>query len=106
MIYKVDFAEHAAADLSEIIRYISEELYNPQAAGRFYNEVDEKRKLLCEHPYMFPLHHAEELSAEGIRATVIGNFVMFYVVDDEKSIVSIIRILYGRRDIPSVFGES
>ena len=30
---------------------------------------------------------------------------MFYLVDDEKSIVSIARILYGKRDISSVFGE-
>ena len=106
MIYKVDFSEQAADDLSEIIRYISEELYNPQAAERFYSEVNENRGLLREHPYMFPLYHDEKLSTEGIHSVVIGNFLMFYIVDDEKSIVSIVRILYGRRDISSVFGES
>ena len=106
MTYKVDFSEQAADDLSEIIRYISEELYNPQAAGRFYNEVDKTRGLLCEHPHMFPLYHNEELSSEGLHSIAIGNFLMFYVVDDEKSIVSIVRILYGRRDIPSIFIES
>ena len=102
MTYEVDFSERAADDLSEIIRYISEALYNPQAAGRFYNEVSEKRGLLCDHPHMFPLYH----DSEEIRFIVIGNFLMFYVVDDEKSIVSIVRILYGRRDIASGFGES
>jgi len=103
MIYSVDFSKQAADDLSEITRYISEELYNPQAARRFYNEVTNKLTLLREQPYMFPLYHDEELSAKGIHSIVIGNFLMFFVVDDEKKVVSIVRILYGRRDIPYLF---
>jgi len=105
MAYKVDFSEQAADDLSGIIIYITEELCNPQAAVQFYTAVDEKRGLLREYPYIFPLYHDEKLGAEGIRSVVVGNFLMFYVVDDEKSVVSIVRILYGRRDIPSVFEE-
>ena len=74
MIYKVDFSAQAATDLSEIIKYICEELHSPQAAGRFYNEVNEKRELLCAHPYMFPLYHDKELSLMGVHSVVIGNF--------------------------------
>ena len=103
MIYSADFSEQAADNLSDITRYISDELYNPQAANRFYNEVANKLILLREQPYMFPLYHDEELSAKGIRSIVIGNFIMFFVIDDEKKVVSIVRILYGRRDIPYLF---
>jgi addiction module RelE/StbE family toxin len=105
MVFKVDFSEQAADDLDEIIRYISGELCNPQAAERFFNAVDKKRGLLREQPYMFPLYHDEKLSADGYRFSAIGNYVLFYLVDDEKSVVSIARILYGGRDIPSVFYE-
>ena len=103
MVFRVDFSEQAANDLNEIIKYTSEELYNPQASKRFYDAVDEKCDLLREYPHMFPLYHDEKLSAEGIRAAVIGNFIMFYVIDDDKSVVSIARILYGKSDIPAHF---
>jgi len=105
MVFKVVFSEQAADDLAEIIKYISDELCNPQAAERFYTAVDEKRELLREHPYIFPLHHDKKLSANGYRFVTIGNFLMFYLVEDEKNIISIARILYGGRNITSVFDD-
>ncbi|MDR3288403.1 MAG: type II toxin-antitoxin system RelE/ParE family toxin [Peptococcaceae bacterium] len=104
MAFKINFSEQAADDLDKIVKYIREELSNPQAARRFYEAVDEKLRLLREHPYMFPSYHDEKLSAEGFRSAVIGNFMMFYLVDDGMSLVSIARILYGKRDIPTVWG--
>jgi len=106
MVFKVDFSELAAEDLAEIIRYIRDELYNPQAAERFYKAINEKRGLLRENPFMFSLYHDKKLSAEGYRYAVIGKFLMFYLVDTGKSVVTIARILYGKRDIPSIFEES
>jgi addiction module RelE/StbE family toxin len=105
MIFRVEYSERAASDLADIIGYISDKLCNPQAAERFYNAVSEKLGLLREHPYMFPLRHDEKLSAEGVRFAVIGNYLIFYLVDDDNSVVSIARILYGRRNIPSIFEE-
>ena len=106
MVFKVNFSDEGADDLDEIIRYISVELCNPKAAENFYNEVDEKIELLREHPYIFPLYPDEKLNAEGYRYAIIRNFLMFYLVDDEISVVTIARILYGKRDIPSAFDDS
>ena len=103
MAFRVEYSERAADDLSDIISYISGELCNPQAAERFYNNVNEKLGLLREHPHMFPFHHDKKLNAEGLRFAVIGNYLMFYLVDDDNSVVSIARILYGRQDIQFVF---
>jgi toxin ParE1/3/4 len=106
MAFRVEYSEQAADDLIEIISYISDELYNPQAAKNFYEAVDGKLGLLREHPYIFPLYHDEKLGAEGYHAVAIGNFLMFYLVDDGICIVNIARILYGKRDVLSAFGES
>jgi plasmid stabilization system protein ParE len=76
MAFKIKFSEQAADDLDEIVRYISEELCNQQAAEHFYDAVDEKLALLRKHPHMFPLYHNEKLSAEGVHSVVIGNFVL------------------------------
>ena len=103
MIFKVKYSKRAADDLADIIGYISGELCNPQAAERFYNAAADKLGLLRAHPYMFPLYRDEKLNAEGVRFAVIGNYLMFYLVDEDDATVNITRILYGGRDIPCVY---
>ncbi|MCL2253502.1 MAG: type II toxin-antitoxin system RelE/ParE family toxin [Lachnospiraceae bacterium] len=105
MVFKVKYSDPAALDLAEIIKYISVDLCNSQAAERFLGAVGQKLVELREYPYKFPLYHDEKLRAEGIRFIVIGNYLLFYIVDDSKKIVTIVRILYGKQDIPSVFDQ-
>ena len=44
----------------------------------------------------------ERLSAEGYRLVIVGSYLIFYIIDDGNSVVSIVRILYGRRNIPAI----
>ena len=106
MTYNVEFSEQGNHDFDEIIRYMCEVLLSPQAAQKFFSAVNEKLILLQNFPYLYPLYHDDKLVKEGFRFVTIGNYLMFYLVDDDKAIVSIIRILYGSRDIPTVFEES
>ena len=103
MAFRIEFSQQAEYDLNEIVRYMNDELFNPQAAERFYQAVGEKLELLREQPYIFPLYHDEKLSAEGYHFVVIDNYLMFYLIDDDTSIVNIARLLYGKRDIFAVF---
>ena len=84
------------------MRFLSDELYSPKAADKFYKGVSDKIELLRDNPYLFPLYHDEKLSAEGYRFAVVGNYLIFYVIDDSNSVVTIVRILYRRRNIPAI----
>jgi toxin ParE1/3/4 len=105
MAFRVNYSEQAYDDLNSIIEYISNELHNAQAAERFFLEVYEKIKLLQEMPYLYPLCRDENLSARGCRFVAIGNYLMFYIADSGNSVVTIIRILYSRRNITAIFEE-
>ena len=105
MTYSVEFSEQGNHDLDEILRYISEVLLSPQAAQKFFSAVNEKLVMLQNSPYLYPLYHDDKLANEGFHFVTIGNYLMFYLVDDDTTTVSITRILYGRRDIPTVFEE-
>ena len=105
MAFQAKLSEQAAIDLDDIIRYICEDLLNPQSAENFFKAVNEKLELISEHPYIYPLHHDERLRSEGYRFVAIGNYLIFYLVDDERSIVNVARILYGRRDLQTAFIE-
>jgi addiction module RelE/StbE family toxin len=100
MVFKIKFSEQAADDLNDIINYICDVLINPIAAERFFNELDEKLESICEFPRMFPLHQNERLNAMNVRFAVVGSYLLFYLIDDSQAVVNILRILYGKRDIP------
>jgi len=60
MAFQVRHTEQSYDDLDGIIGYISEELFNSQAAERFYNNVAEIIERLKENPYIFPLYHDQK----------------------------------------------
>ncbi len=103
MAFKVKFSEQAATDLDEILTYLSETLYAPQAAQRFYDAVSKQLGILADNPRIYPLHRDDRLNAPGLRFVTMGNYLLFYTVDDIGSIVYIARILYGKRDLGAVF---
>jgi len=103
MAYKVKYTEQAEEDLDTTVQYFCEELQNTQIAERFLYEVDKKIAILRDNPRLFPLHHDERLFDEGYHYSVIGNYLLFYVVDEDKKIVHIMKIVYGGRDIPTLY---
>jgi toxin ParE1/3/4 len=97
-MYFVDVAQLAKVDLAASLRYITDELYNPQAASRLLAEFENRRGILEQMPYTFPLVRNNRLAKKGIRALPVKNFLLFYTIDEIKQQVSIIRFLHGRRD--------
>jgi plasmid stabilization system protein ParE len=51
---------------------------------------------------VMPTRHSlvadEKLAIQGIRKIMVDNYIVFYVVSEKDSMVTVIRILYGRRD--------
>ena len=105
MDFQVKFTEQGAEDLYDVIKYLNDVLLSPAAAERFYNEVDIKRNNISKNPFMYPLSRDERLSAEGYRTAVIGNYLLFYVVEEAVSLAYIVRIVYGRRDLTALLEE-
>ena len=77
MTYNVEFSELGNHDFDEIIRYIREELFSPQASQKFFSDVNEKLVLLQNFPHLYPLYHDDKLANEGFRFVTIGNYLMF-----------------------------
>jgi len=103
MAFRTEFSEQADFDLDEILRYISDELCAPRAAERFYLAVFDKLDFLRDNPYMYPLHHNEMLNAKGLHFIIISNYLLFYTINDIENVVTIVRILYGKRDFNTAF---
>ena len=98
MTYSATTANAARRDISKAARYISEKLYNPSAADRLLDEVEETIISLEEMPHRHPLVKDEYLASKGIRLLPIRNYHAFYTVDEESKTVIVVRFLYSKRD--------
>ncbi len=96
--YEVVFAETAISDLEELVYYISDELQNPAAALRISTAIKTAVHALEEFPKRHSLISDSYLAARGIRLIPIENYLVFYTVEDSARTVSIVRILYGKRE--------
>jgi len=93
---KIQFTPQAAADLVESKRYISCDLFNPQAATALLVLILEKIRTLAALPRTGARLKTDIPSLKTYRFIPCKNYLVFYRTE-EKS-VSIIRILYARRD--------
>lgn len=82
----------AMADLQSIVDYISD--FNPNAAHRLVDQLEERWKLLATQPRSGAPR--SDLGSE-LREVVVGDYLSIYLLNDGD--IEIIRILHGRRDI-------
>jgi toxin ParE1/3/4 len=97
-MYSVSFTEPAEEDLLSSLRYISDVLKAPTAAHQLLLDIEEKVKVLETAPLCCALVDDEYLCTKGIRSLLVRNYQVFYIVNENETAVSIIRILYARRD--------
>lgn len=96
--FKVEFAPIAYDDLDEIFAYISTELQEPDAAMNLIMAIEAAILKIPAFPYKYPVARDAMLANKGYRMLPVENFAVFYLVDDERQIVSIRRVLYGKRN--------
>ena len=93
---KVIFSKQAEGDLRAIAAWISAD--RPNAARKVLRGLQIACAALATRPYAYQL--VENREAEGVRRTPFSRYVILYQVEGEQ--ISIIRILDGARDIPSL----
>ncbi|MBO5070836.1 MAG: type II toxin-antitoxin system RelE/ParE family toxin [Roseburia sp.] len=88
----------ARKDMVEIVRYISRELNNPLAADRLATELVEAGDSIPVFPYANPAYIPLRPLKHEYRKLLVQNYMMFYWVDEEKKVVTVARVIYGKRD--------
>jgi len=96
--YDVVLSEPAETDLNGVADYISVQLSSPMSAINIVEAIENTVMGLSHMPHRHALVDDKRLAALGYRMVPIKNFIAFFTVDEDSKIVSIERILYGRRD--------
>ena len=96
------FTEKAEQDLDEILRYISVDLVNPTAAQNLGRKVFEKIDMVRTFPESGAPVDNEFLADKTIRKLSVDNYVIYYKAHYEEKVISIIRIVYGKRNLDEI----
>jgi len=101
--YKIEYTDEAIQDLRDIYEYISFALNQPSIAKAHTKRIREEIQKLNFLPLRYKTVDWEPWAAYGLRQMLVGHYVVFYLVKDEKQIIRIMRIMYGRRNFPEEF---
>lgn len=101
MIYTVQITSRAETDLRDIYGYIAYELLSPPTAARQLQRLEEEILSLYQMPNRYPAYPEEPWHSRGLRVMPVDNYLVFYIPDTATQTVSVIRVMYGGRDIGS-----
>ncbi|GHV62791.1 translation repressor RelE [Spirochaetia bacterium] len=92
----------AEEDLDGIFDYIANTLEAPVAAHRLMAKVEKAIQGLKDTPRIGSKCRDETLNKKGYRKLIVGNYIAFYLVNDEERTVIVMRVIYGRRNYPAL----
>jgi len=96
--YKIEITIKAKKDMREIHAYITNNLNEPSTANKLLDKIEEGILSLGHMPLRFAVEQDEQLRLRNLRKLIIGNYLIFYIVNEKKAKVIIVRVLYSRRD--------
>lgn len=97
--YRVKITKEAEEDIIRIARYITQELFNRDAADKlvdeFYSTIASLQDMPKRHKV---IEDNDKIIPKGIRRVGVENYDIYYSCDIEGRIVFIRRVLYQRRE--------
>ena len=98
MRYEVKLTAQAIEQVQEIVRYISHILLVPETARKWADTLQSEIAKLDFMPTRYPLTEEEPWHTNGIHKMPFKNFLVYYLIDEDKKSVWITAVIYGRRD--------
>ena len=99
MMFDVQISEQADNDLRGIFEYIAFELLAPENAAGQLDRLEEAISKLDHMPEKFRRYEREPWRSRGLRVFPVDNYLVFYIPNMETKIVTVIRVMYGGRDV-------
>ena len=96
--YSIDISKLAERDIWDAASYIQEVLFQPESAKRIYRSIKEQILSLSTMPNRYAVIAEEPYTSMGVRKVCAENYLIFYIVNEKTKTVSIIRVLYNRRE--------
>lgn len=99
MKYDLVISSQAENDLRSIFEYLAFELLAEENAVKQLNRLEKGIHGLKEFPDRHRRYRNAPWYFRGLRVMTIDHYNVFYIPDRDRAIVTVIRVMYGGRDI-------
>ena len=96
--YTVKITRPAERQMQEIVDYISHRLQNPSAAYHLLEKLEREINSLSVYPYRIVLTPEEPWHSMGIHRMTVGNYLVYFWIDEAARKVQVTCVVYARRD--------
>ena len=103
MKYTIFIAKKAEEDLGKIFEYLAYKVMAGENAVRQLNRIQTAIESLDEMPLRNRVYDKEPWKTRNLRIMPVDNYLVFYLTETEVLKVTILRIMYGGRDITNIF---
>ena len=93
MNYRIKYMEDTISDRDYVKAYLSK--FYPGTAKRFFTLLKKRTNILKTYPESCPIYEDDPY----YRKLVVGDYLVFYVLNDDEKVIEIHRILHGSMDI-------
>ena len=103
MSFGIRLTRDAERDLSDIFEYIALVLLSPENAAGQLGRLEHGIASLENMPERFRVYEREPWTSRGLRIMPVDNYLVFYIPNREAEMVTILRVMYGGRDVERRF---
>lgn len=104
--YKVNYSADALDDLRKIYTYIENVLISLEAAKAQLSRIRKKVRSLDIMPARYILVDYEPWCSMKMHQLSVDRFIVYYLIDKEKRLVTVVRIFYSGRDIEEIINSN
>ncbi len=101
-MYKIEYLKLAKEDMEGIIYYVSQHLRNKTAALNLANDFIKCSNNISEFPYGNTEYISTQPLKNKYRGAKVKNFIIFYTINEENKTITIVRVLYQKRNIDKI----
>ncbi len=103
-MYKLEILPVAKKDMDNIIYYVSHNLKNNKASNKLMKNFINATKKILLFPYGAPEYYTNKKQKleNTYRCLKIQNFLMFYLINEQDKLITIVRVLYNKMNIYNI----
>ena len=101
-MYKIEFLPIAKEDINNIIYYTSYNLKNVAASRKLRDLFISSLDYIIAFPYGNSVYKNKRILKCEYRSYRVKNFLMFYTINEDKKLITIVRVLYHKMDISNI----
>lgn len=105
MNFQVVLTKQAKADLISIYQYIAYDMQSPQTAEGQLFRLEKAIASLDQMPERYRVYEHDKWKERNLRIMSVNNYLVFYIPSQEEMTVTVMRIMYGGRDVDRQLDE-